>query len=159
MFLLFGGLFVAGIITTISTAAQLDEVSRIGLLSWAVSGLFELLIVVWLWSMGSFLSSIVHPALRLNARFFQLTLIYALLYVLVFMTFLQQRQSLVFAVVIPLHLFAMFCMFYKYTSFQRAWCGGNRQARVVLRLCRTLLSGLVFPDCSLDRSTEDQPAL
>ena len=79
MFLLFGGLFVAGIITTVSTAAQLDEVSRIGLLSWAVSGLFELLIVVWLWSMGSFLSSIVHPALRLNARSFQLTLIYALL--------------------------------------------------------------------------------
>ena len=73
MFLLFGGLFVAGIITTISTAAQLDEVSRIGLLFWAVSGLFELLIVVWLWSMGSFLSSIVHPDLRLNARFFQLT--------------------------------------------------------------------------------------
>jgi hypothetical protein len=112
IFFIFSVLFVSGIISAISTAGQLDEAPRIGLLFWAVSGLSELLLIAWLWSMGSFLSSIVHPALRLNAAFFRFTLIYPPLYAPVFVAFLEKQQSLVFAAVIPLHLFAMFCMFY-----------------------------------------------
>jgi hypothetical protein len=112
MALLFCVLCVAETVTTISTAALPNGVPKTGPLLWCVSGLVELLFLGWLWSMGSFLSSIVHPALRLNTGFFQFALIYPLLYVPGFIAFFQKPLPLLFAVVIPLHLVAMFCMLY-----------------------------------------------
>ena len=103
---------MAVIVTTISATAQLDDIPKINLLFWSASELFELLFLLWLWSMGSFLNSIVHPALKLNTAFFRLTLIYPPLYVLGFMTSFQKQLPLLLVVVIPLHLVAMFCMFY-----------------------------------------------
>lgn len=107
MFFLFGVFFAAGTITTISATARSPNLPF-----WAVSGLFELLFLFWFWSMGSFLSSIVHPRLRLSFGFFRFALVYPPVYVFAFMTVLQDHLPLLFAVVLPLHLLAMFCMFY-----------------------------------------------
>ncbi len=83
-----------------------------GLLFWIVSGLIELWFLVWLWSLGSFFRSMVDSGLRSNVAFFRFALIYPPLYVFAFMVFFQNPSALWFAVVIPLHLLAMFCVLY-----------------------------------------------
>jgi len=54
----------------------------------------------------------VDSGLRSNVAFFRFALIYPPLYVFAFMVFFQNPSALWFAVVIPLHLLAMFCVLY-----------------------------------------------
>lgn len=78
-----------------------------------VMSLYVLSFLAWFWSMGSFLSSIVDPALRLSTRFFRCALLYPLLYALVLFGFaLPPSVFPAMAIILPLHLFAMFCLFY-----------------------------------------------
>jgi hypothetical protein len=65
--------------------------------------------LAWLWSMGSFLSSIVQPQNRIGVASFRVTLVYPALYAFSFLAFYKKVDSLPETVVIPLHLFAMFC--------------------------------------------------
>lgn len=66
----------------------------------------------WLWSMGSFLDSIVRPALRMKMRLFRFALIYLALYGTVLVALLESINPSAFAVIAPLHLLATFCVFY-----------------------------------------------
>jgi hypothetical protein len=67
----------------------------------------------WFWSMGSFLGSIVKPALKLNARFFRFVLVYPFVYMFIFFPFFFLRPAPVpAAVIVPLNLFGMFCLLY-----------------------------------------------
>jgi hypothetical protein len=76
--------------------------------------LFMISLVLWLWSMGSFLSSIVAPSLRLRVGFFRFALIYPALYFLPFfyIVFILNPKPTVLTLIVPFHLFATFCMFY-----------------------------------------------
>lgn len=65
----------------------------------------------WLWAMGSFLNSIVPSNLRPGVGFFYFALIYPFPYVIVFMVSFPPSPA-VLAVILPLHLLAMICMFY-----------------------------------------------
>ena len=69
-------------------------------------------ILGWYWSLGLFLNSIGPPGLRQKVGFFRFALIYPALYMLVFMAFSQGPKLASLAIVLPLHLLAMFCMFY-----------------------------------------------
>lgn len=61
--------------------------------------------------MGSFLNSVTQAPNRLNIWSFRLALIYPAVYLIAFFLFVSQRSGMP-ALVIPFHLFAMFCMFY-----------------------------------------------
>lgn len=84
-----GGLFI-GVVMALSTA-----------------GLFG-----WFWSLGSFFGTIVSPRLRLNSAFFRVALIYPPLYFVLFIATFQSLRPHLLRVILPLHFFAMFCMFY-----------------------------------------------
>lgn len=78
----------------------------------ALAAISESCLLAWLWSMGSFLSSITPQASRLNVRFFRLALVYPPLYIVAFLTLFEHSLPALFLVIIPLHLFAMFCVLY-----------------------------------------------
>jgi hypothetical protein len=68
----------------------------------------------WLWSMGSFLDSIVQPELRLKMKIFRAAVIYPMCYLPIFMALFQSLsvKPMLFVVLFPLHVLAMFCIFY-----------------------------------------------
>jgi len=111
--LLFGMFCVAGFVSfTEARALSAGSLGIAGLLSWVVLGLAQLSFAVWLWSLGSFLTSIMHPALRLSLRFFGFALVCAPVYLFVFNVFFQDLTPLMLVFVFPLHLLAMFCLVY-----------------------------------------------
>ena len=69
-------------------------------------------VIAWLGVLGSFLSHIVHPSLNLRSGFFNFSVVYPSVYFVVFAAFVLSPDSRLFFFVIPLHLVAMFCMFY-----------------------------------------------
>jgi hypothetical protein len=68
--------------------------------------------LLWLWSLGSFLTSIAPPALSLKKRFFLFSIFFSAVYVPVSIALFQSIDRKLFIFTIPLHLFAVFCMFY-----------------------------------------------
>lgn len=119
IFLLLLGISVFGDVSALSssisaTAQSPEAFGKVGLLFGVVMVLFMFCFLAWFWSMGSFLNLIMQPTLRLKMGFFRFALIYPVVYLPVFM-WLFQSISLdprLFAVILPLHFFAMFCMFY-----------------------------------------------
>jgi hypothetical protein len=67
--------------------------------------------LLWLWSLGSLLTSVVPPALKLKKRFFLFTILCSAIYVPVSIGLFQSIDGKLFLVTIPFHVFAVFCMF------------------------------------------------
>jgi hypothetical protein len=78
----------------------------------ALTGLSLVCFLVWLWSLGSFLTSAAPAEFRLKTGFFRFAVIYPGVYIFVFAALFFSMNPKVLAVIIPLHLFGMFCMFY-----------------------------------------------
>lgn len=86
----------------------------------AVMELFLVSFALWLWSLGIFLNSLVPRQLRMKTRFFGFSLIYLPLYLPAFGIFFEVPQLtrnvavilISWAIIFPLHLFAIFCQFY-----------------------------------------------
>jgi hypothetical protein len=112
LFLFLFGMFCVAGFTLFRTTPSAEGLGGVGLLSWVLVGLAEFSFLAWVWSLGSFLSSIVQPDLRLNAGFFRFALICPLIYLFAFAVFFQSRLVLLFPVIFLLHLFAVFCTFY-----------------------------------------------
>ncbi len=72
--------------------------------------------MAWLWAMGWFLNSLQKPILRLSLPFFRIALIYVPVYMMVFFAVLFTSEPSV-KFILPLHLFATFCMFYFFYFF------------------------------------------
>ena len=68
----------------------------------------------WLWSIGTFLSSIAEPALRLNIHFFRFAIIFAGAYLPLTLRFHLSPKPLIGVLMLPLLLFAFFCWIYTY---------------------------------------------
>jgi hypothetical protein len=68
--------------------------------------------LLWLWSLGSFLNSIVPTAIRPGNKFFLFAVLYSALYVPVSMAIFQSINPKLFVATVPLSLLAVFCMFY-----------------------------------------------
>lgn len=83
-----------------------------GLLSGLMMALFMLGSFVCFWSMGSFFNSIVKPESRLKSGFFRVALIYPPFYFVFFIATFQSFSPGLLELILPLHLFAMICMFY-----------------------------------------------
>jgi hypothetical protein len=66
----------------------------------------------WYWTIGTFLSLRVPPALRLKSGFFRFALVYPAIYVLFFIWVFKTLNPVLLLAIFPLHFFAMLCMFY-----------------------------------------------
>lgn len=67
----------------------------------------------WLWAMGMFCNSLNSPPVRGRTAFFRFAFIYPLLYMVAFVAvFFDLGISISPWIIVPLHLFAMFCIFY-----------------------------------------------
>lgn len=64
----------------------------------------------YLWSMGSFLNFLVTPPLRMSLGFFRFALVFPLIYGLAFPLVAWVPRGFAFYVVLPIHLFVMFCI-------------------------------------------------
>lgn len=109
LFFLFSGVLCATGIAMGMAALSTGGWRAIRVLYWVGTGIFEISFLAWLWSLGSFLTCSVRPALRLNVGFFLFSLIYPPLYLSAFIVFFQNPVPLL---LFPLHVLAMFCMLY-----------------------------------------------
>jgi len=113
--LVFGVYFVSqmALVGSILVSPHSQEVfSKGGLLAGLVMTLSTLGLFVWFWSLGSYFNSIVQRELRMKSGFFRVALIYPPFYFVFFIATFQSSSPGLFGLIIPLHLFAMVCMFY-----------------------------------------------
>lgn len=112
--LVFGTYFVGqmAIVNSLLATGPLENPLRVGLFSEAVMAPFVVCMMGWLWSTGSFLTLIVKSTLKLDIRFFRFALIYATLYLLTALPFFLSRNPVVECVILPMHLLAVFSLFY-----------------------------------------------
>jgi hypothetical protein len=89
-----------------------DSVWKVNLMFLLSMMPFILCFLGWLWSMGTFLNSIVPQALKMNTRFFLFALIFPPIYVSLFMVFVFLKP-VVFVFLLPFHFLAMFCLLYE----------------------------------------------
>ena len=110
------GLYFVGqmlLVGTILASTNPQELfSRGGLVGGIVMALSTSGFFVWFWSLGSFFNSIVHPELRMKSGFFRVALVYPPFYFVFFIATLQSFSPGLLGLILPLHVFAMICMFY-----------------------------------------------
>jgi hypothetical protein len=114
IFLLIFGVYCVGQLLAINsmvTARPTARVGGFGVPFWVLMALFGFCFLSWFWAMGPFLGSIVRPDLKLNQGFFCFALIYPVFYAF-FFRFVLSIQPVKLCLILPLHLFAMFCLFY-----------------------------------------------
>jgi hypothetical protein len=99
---------VSSMATPLRSPEDFDKTAR---LLGAATVVFMLFFLGWLWSMGSFLTSIIAEPQRLPLRYFRLSLIYPAIYVMYFFSVISTSKP-PSALIVPFHLLAMFCMFY-----------------------------------------------
>jgi uncharacterized RDD family membrane protein YckC len=104
----------AAMLLSFAAARSPEEIFRAALPFALVMVLSMVCLGAWLWSMGSFLSSVAQPSLRLRLGFFRFALVYPLLYMFVFFAIFTSANAALLAVLFPLHFFAMFCLFYDF---------------------------------------------
>jgi hypothetical protein len=74
--------------------------------------IYLLCFLAWFGSMGLFLDSIVKPELRMKTRFFWFALVYPVVYMPIFFSFVFSDPRLPVSVILPLHITCMVCLFY-----------------------------------------------
>jgi hypothetical protein len=94
------------------TVRSWREFTRVDFFFVAATTLYMLCFLAWFWSLGSFLNSIVKPELKLKTTFLHIALIYPAIYMPFFLAVFFDLKPELFMVVLPLHFFAMFCIFY-----------------------------------------------
>jgi len=113
--LVFGVYFVGqmALVGCILASPRSQEVfSKGGLVGGLVIALSTSGLFLWFWSMGSFVNSIVQPKLRMKSGFFRVALIFPPCYFVFFIATFQNPSPRLLGVILPLHVFAMVCMFY-----------------------------------------------
>jgi len=115
IFLLIFGTYCVGEIlalNSIAAARPPERVGGFGMLFWVLMALFGFCFLAWFWAMGSFLEGIVRPELKMKLGFFRFALIYSVFYALFFFKFVLSIHPAQVFLIVPLHLFAMFCLLY-----------------------------------------------
>jgi uncharacterized RDD family membrane protein YckC len=116
IFLLLVGISLVGdvvlVISMVATVRSSQDLLKADVPFGAVMALLMFCYLGWSWSLGSFLTSILQPALRLKMGFFRFAVIYPLLYGFVFFGLFSSTNPALLGILFPLHFLAMFCMFY-----------------------------------------------
>src|SRR5271156_6701134 len=115
IFLLFVVVFAVGefpVIGNIAAAVNSQEGHAASLLLSEIAAAVDTwCFLLWLWSLGSFLTSVAPSAIPIKKGFFSFTILCSAIYVPVSIALFQSIDRKLFIVTIPLHLFAVFCMF------------------------------------------------
>lgn len=118
LFLLFVAVFVVGELPMLGYVASgpksPEDSAEAFVVVEIVTAVSALCYLLWLWSMGSFLNSLIPPTLRPRIHFFSFTVIFTSIYVLGFIALFQSVSPIAVAAIIPLLLLAAFCMFYSF---------------------------------------------
>jgi hypothetical protein len=129
-------LFVVPLVVEITAMGYMPRTIR----SWrdlGTSGFFFMGLVAismfcflgWLWAMGSFLNPLEEPSVRLRLMYFRAALLYQPVYGFVFFAvFLNPGPPV--QVVLPLHLFAIFCLLYCFYFVARSLVTVNKGKQV-----------------------------
>ena len=127
IFLLFVGLFglALAFISVFDPASDPTMMHDLPFL--AVIEMFALAFAVWLWSLGTFIHSVVPLPLRLNSTFFPIAVLCPSLYTVLFIAVFQGMNPTLFALIFPLHLFAMFCVLYSWYFISKSLAMAERQ--------------------------------
>jgi hypothetical protein len=112
-FILIWGTYYLGQVAVVASlpTGHADPV-KTALFTEAVILPFVVFLLGWLWSLGSFLSSISKPSLRLNVHLFRFAIGFVLLYFLAALPLFLSRNPKVGRVLLPVHLFALGCFIY-----------------------------------------------
>ena len=89
-----------------------DPPGRGSTLAWVMMAVWTLAYMGWLWGLGSFLATLEPRPTNLASAFFSLGLVYVVLYGFAFIAIFDEVIPVPPAVLIPMHLLAMFCMLY-----------------------------------------------
>lgn len=102
------------VLFALPTVAQFATMSATNPPYWFVAVMILCVVgsVSWFWSMGAFFSSILPSTMRVSLGFFHFALVYPVIYVPFFLWFALGATPISVLAILPLHLFAMFCMFY-----------------------------------------------
>jgi hypothetical protein len=116
IFLLIFGTYCVGEILALNSvvAGPSERVGGFGILFWVSMVLFGFCFLAWFWAMGSFLDAIVRPELKMKLGFFRFALIYSVFYAFFFFRFVLSIHPAQLFLIVPLHLFAMFCILYMF---------------------------------------------
>jgi hypothetical protein len=113
-------LFVAGFVPAVVAMGLLlseaDDVFRIPFGFAVGTELVFICVSLWLWSLGTFLDSVVRPSLRPSRRFFYVSLSFPVVYLPLFEILFPNVMThpVEFALIFLVHFFAVFCGFYSY---------------------------------------------
>jgi hypothetical protein len=129
--------------TTIRSWRDLGEG---GLVFLGLMLLDSLFLLAWLWAMGSFLNSLQNPAFRLKPLFFRVAMVYVPAYMLIFFPVFFASVLAPIEIILPLHLFAIFCMFYTFYFVAKNLAMVNKGRQVVFSdYAKPLFMLFLFP--------------
>src|ERR1700686_2777966 len=118
IFLLLVGVGIVSSIWLVVAAATItpENFRRITSLLAGFTCINMLFLLAWFWAMGSFLNSIVEPALRLGIGFFRFAFIYPIFYFPLFLVIASSHSRPIepwwIPTVFALHFLGMFCLLY-----------------------------------------------
>lgn len=107
---LLGDVLIVYVTTKVANSTAALQVSAIA--NAVVTVPFMIAVLLWYWSVGSFLYSIAPPTLRPNIGFFRFALIFPPIYMFAFFMIVLKIGSPLLVLVLPLHFFAMYCLLY-----------------------------------------------
>lgn len=102
-----------------------------------------LCLLAWLWAIGRFLNSLQKPIVRLKLNFFRIALIYVPVYLLISFPVMFSSEPPV-QIILALHLFALFCLFYIFYFVARSLVTVNKGKQVAFNEYAKSLVLLVF---------------
>jgi hypothetical protein len=145
VFVLTWGAYFVGTMVLVGSVPEgpVENPLKVGLFSEVVMLPFVACSMGWLWSMGRFLFSISEPSLKLNIHFFRFAIIFPTLYLLAGLPFFLSRNHVVETVIIPVHLLALFCIFYAFYFVSKSLLMAEK-GEVVTRNDYTLTLLLLF---------------
>ena len=105
-----------------------------------------LVLLAWLWALGSFLNSVQNPAIRLKPLFFRVAMVCGPAYLLIFFPAFFTPGLVPIEIIVPLHLFATFCMFYPFYFVAKGLAMVNKSRKVAFSdYAKPLLLLFLFP--------------
>ena len=113
IFILVFGVCLIGQVVLVTGAHSSEELGRASLMRLGLAVALTMLgFVLWFWSVGKFLCSLVHPDLRPRLTFFRAAIIWPVVFAFAVPSFFMSPEPGLFAVMVAGQLFAMVCLIY-----------------------------------------------
>ncbi len=94
-----------------------EKLATVGFVLGIITAAFMVILLGWLWVLGNELNKMVRKEIRMKKGLFNFSAVYPFFYLIAFMVFWisqvsgESKPGLI-AIILPLHLISMFCIFY-----------------------------------------------